>query len=193
MVKNSSRPIPWKRINTALEAHETDILTKEKFGGKYKLHVEFRVPYTSYRPPGKEIPRADSGIYVQGRYEIQVLDTYDLFMPNSHACGAIYNVAAPKVNACKAPTVWQSFDIEFSPVVCKDGQPIEPARMTVWHNNVKIHDNVPIVRRDEKSGQPVILGGTGGSLPGDPCQPGPIMLQFIGHPVQYRNIWLLPT
>lgn len=153
------------------------IVTKEKFGGKFKLHLEFRVPYM---PKSKGQGRGNSGVYVQGRYEVQVLDSYGL-KSKYNDCGAIYEVAVPLVNACKAPTVWQSYDILFTAPKCKDGKKVGPAMMTVFHNGVKIHDNVKINRNNTRAG-----------MGGDPCSPGPIMLQDHGNPVQYRNIWLLP-
>ncbi len=154
-----------------------DIITKEKFGGKFKLHVEFRVPY---EPGAAGQGRGNSGVYVQGRYEVQVLDSYGL-KSEKNDCGAIYGVAAPKVNACKAPTVWQTYDIEFTSPKFENGKKTEPARMTVSHNGIKIHDDVPIP-----------VDNTTAGLGGDPATPGPILLQDHGHPVQYRNIWLLP-
>jgi hypothetical protein len=153
-----------------------DIITKEKFDGKFKLHVEFRVPY---EPNGKGQDRGNSGVYVQGRYEVQILDSYGL-KSEKNDCGAIYGVAAPKVNACKAPTVWQSYDIEYTAPKFENGKKTEPARMTVHHNCVKIHDEVPIPVDNTTSG-----------LGGDPSTPGPILLQDHGHPVQFRNIWLV--
>ena len=111
-------------------------MTKDKFDGNFKLHVEFRVPYM---PQAKGQGRGNSGVYVQGRYEVQVLDSYGLKSQNND-CGGIYEVAAPLVNACKAPTVWQSYDIEFQAPKCADGKMVEPAVMTVHHNGVKIHD-----------------------------------------------------
>ena len=155
-----------------------DIMTKERFDGKFKLHVEFRVPY---EPGGAGQGRGNSGVYVQGRYEVQVLDSYGL-KPGKNDCGAIYEVAAPKENACKAPTVWQTYEIEFAAPKFENGKKTEPARMTVSHNGIKIHDGVPIPVDNTRSG-----------LGGDISKPGPIMLQDHGHPVQYRNVWLLPT
>lgn len=152
-----------------------DIITKEKFDGTFKLHVEFRVPY---EPNGKGQDRGNSGVYVQGRYEVQILDSYGLKSQNND-CGAIYGVAAPKVNACKAPTVWQSYDIEFTAPKFENGKRTEPAHITVYQNGVKIQDNTPIPVDNTTSG-----------LGGDPSKPGPIMLQDHGHPVQFRNIWL---
>ncbi|MDB5313018.1 MAG: hypothetical protein JWO38_7220 [Gemmataceae bacterium] len=153
-----------------------DIITQEKFDGKFKLHVEFRVPY---EPGGQGQGRGNSGVYVQGRYEVQVLDSYGL-KSGKNDCGAIYGVAAPAVNACKAPTVWQSYDIEFTAPKFENGKKAEPARMSVYHNGVKVHDDVPIPVDNTTSG-----------LGGDPSTPGPILLQDHGHPVQYRNVWLV--
>ena len=153
-----------------------DIITKEKFAGKFKLHVEFRVPY---EPGASGQGRGNSGVYVQGRYEVQVLDSYGLKSSNTD-CGAIYTVSAPSVNACKAPTVWQSYDIEFTAPAFENGKKTEPARMTVYQNGVKIQDNVAIPVDNTRAG-----------LGGDPATPGPILLQDHGHPVQYRNIWLV--
>ena len=134
-----------------------------------------------YLPQKTGQARGNSGVYVQGRYEVQVLDSYGLQSQNND-CGAIYGVAAPKENACKAPTVWQSYDIDFTAPVFKDGKKVEPARMTVRHNGVLIHDNVAIP-----------VDNTTAGLGGDPSQPGPLMLQDHGNPVQFRNVWVVPA
>ncbi len=177
--KNGKDEVKWALKDGAMEIVKGhgDIITKETFGGRFKLHVEFRVPY---EPEAQGQARGNSGVYVQGRYEVQVLDSYGRKSGKNDA-GAIYGVAAPKVNACKAPTVWQSYDIEFTAPKFENGKKIEPARMTVRHNGVLIHDDVPIP-----------VDNTTAGLGGDPSQPGPILLQDHGHPVQYRNIWLLP-
>jgi hypothetical protein len=177
-LKTDGKPATWKLVEGgAMQVAGGNIMTKEKFAGRFRLHVEFRVPYE----PGKAGQgRGNSGVYVQGRYEVQVLDSYGLQSKNND-CGGIYEVAAPLVNACKAPTVWQSYDIEFTAPVCEDGKKKELPRMTVYHNGVKIHDDVKIDKDNTRAG-----------LGGDVCQPGPIMLQDHTNPVQYRNIWLLP-
>ena len=153
-----------------------DIVTNQLFSTPLKLHVEFRVPY---EPAGAGQGRGNSGVYVQGRYEVQILDSYGL-KSGKNDCGAIYEVAAPSVNACKAPTVWQSYDIDFTPPVFDGKTKLKPAVMTVLHNGVKVHDAVAVTSDNTRSG-----------LGGDPASPGPILLQDHGHPVQFRNVWLV--
>jgi hypothetical protein len=173
-------PAGWKLVDGgAVEVTKGgNIITRQKFGGSFKLHVEFRVPYM---PKATGQGRGNSGVYVQGRYEVQVLDSYGLTSKDND-CGGIYGVAAPLTNACKAPTVWQTYDIEFHAPQCVDGKKTEPARITVLHNGIKIHDNVKITKDNTTAG-----------LGGDPCTPGPILLQDHGNPVQFRNVWLVPV
>jgi hypothetical protein len=176
-VKRSGGAPGWKLLEGSIgEVHGGDVITARKFDGHFKLHVEFRVPYL---PSAKGQARGNSGVYVQGRYEVQVLDSYGLQSKNND-CGAIYEVAAPLVNACKAPTVWQSYDIDFHAPKCQDGVKTEPARMTVFQNGIKIQDDVKIPVNNTRAG-----------MGGEPCEAGPIMLQDHGSPVQYRNVWLL--
>jgi|YNPBryunderm2012_1023409.scaffolds.fasta_scaffold20912_2 hypothetical protein len=177
--KDGKTPVTWKLVDGAMEGFKGhgDIITKEKFDGRFHLHVEFRVPY---EPDGKGQGRGNSGVYVQGRYEVQVLDSYGL-KSGKNDCAAIYDIHPPKVNACKAPTVWQSYDILFTAPKFANGKKVEPARMTVYHNGVLVHENAEIPVDNTRAG-----------MGGDPSTPGPIMLQDHGHPVQYRNIWLKP-
>jgi hypothetical protein len=176
-LKDRSKP-EWKLVDDgAMEVHGGNIITEKTFDGHFKLHVEFRVPYM---PKATGQARGNSGVYVQGRYEVQVLDSYGLESKDND-CGAIYEVSAPLVNACKAPTVWQSYDIDFRAPKCENGKKVDPARMTVYQNGVKIQDDVKIPVDNTRAG-----------AGGDPCQPGPIMLQDHGNPIQFRNVWLLP-
>src|SRR2546423_18474 len=116
---NGKDAAAWKLVDGgAMEVKGGNIMTKEKFGGSFKLHVEFRVPYL---PKASGQGRGNSGVYVQGRYEVQVLDSYGL-QSKDNDCGGIYSVAAPLVNACKAPTIWQSYDIEFHAPICENGK-----------------------------------------------------------------------
>jgi serine/threonine protein kinase len=171
-------PALWKLLpGGAMEAVGGNIQTRQQFDGPFKLHVEFRVPLM---PNAKGQGRGNSGVYLQARYEVQILDSFGL-NPSKQDCGAIYGVAAPLVNACKAPEVWQSFDIEFEPAQCAGGKKTAPAVVTVHQNGILIHDRVKI---------PVdnTISGAGG----DPCAPGPVMLQYHASAVQFRNVWLLP-
>ena len=178
-VKKDGKDAPgWKLVDGGImQVNKTgDIMTKEEFGGHIKLHVEFRVPYM---PTAKGQARGNSGVYLQGRYEVQVLDSYGL-ESKIDDCAAIYSIAKPLVNACKAPTVWQTYDIEFSAPVFAAGKKSEPAWMSVWHNGVKVHDHVQLTKDNTPSGRG-----------GDVSQPGPVLLQDHGNPVQFRNIWMV--
>jgi hypothetical protein len=165
----------------AMQVKGGSIVTRERFGGPVLVHVEFRTPY---EPQNKHELRGNSGVYLQGRYEVQILDSYGVPADKLRLadCGSIYDVATPKQNVSKAPTVWQSFDIEFHPPrFDASGKKTSPARMTVTMNGVKIHDD-----------QPINVDNTTAGMGGDPKTPGPIMLQDHGDLVQFRNVWVKP-
>lgn len=144
----------------------------------FTLHIEFRLPYM---PAARGQARGNSGIYLQGRYEVQMLDSFGL-EGKDNECGGIYQVAAPKQNMCYPPLSWQTYDIDFTAAKFDgDGKKISNAKVTVKHNGVTIHENQE-------------LPGTTGSSPvkGETAEPGPIYLQDHGNPVRYRNIWVQP-
>ena len=137
------------------------------------LHVEFLLPF---KPLGRGQDRGNSGVYLQDRYEVQVLDSFGLKGENNE-CGGIYSQTRPSVNMCFPPLVWQTYDINFQAAEFDaDGKKTKNAVITVKHNGVTIHDRVEI------------KGSTGGGKPEAPT-PGPIQLQGHGNPVFYRNLW----
>ncbi len=155
-----------------------NLFTRAELGGDYLLHLEFMVPPTPETSGWQD--RGNSGVYVQGRYEVQVLDSLGLKL-RSGDCGGIYGKHVADVDACKPAGQWQSYDIEFrSPRRDGEGAKSENARMSVWHNGILIHDDVEVD------------GPTAAAVGGDEPGFGPIMLQDHGHPVRYRNIWALP-
>jgi hypothetical protein len=144
------------------------------------LHAEFKTPQM---PPNvKGQGRGNSGIYIQQRYELQILDSYGL-EPKNNDGGSIYTYKAPDRNACKKPGEWQSYDILFRAArwADKDGKPVKTqnARITVFQNGILIHDNVEVPRK------------TGAGQPEGP-QARPILLQDHGNEVAFRNIWIVP-
>lgn len=158
-----------------LNTDGNDILSKRKFTN-YVAHLEFMLPY---RPDARGQGRGNSGFYQVDHYELQILDSFGLDGVNNE-CGGFYTKAAPKVNMCAPPLVWQTYDVEFTnSVQGPDGKKAKNAVATVKHNGVLIHENQEI------------SGPTGGHR-GDPeGTPGPLKLQGHGNPLQFRNIWVL--
>jgi hypothetical protein len=154
----------------------SDIASKQKFGDHH-LHLEFRL---SYMPKARGQGRSNSGVYVQNRYEVQVLDSFGLKGENNE-CGGLYSQAAPKVNMCYPPLTWQTYDIDIKAArFDKDGKKIADGVITVRHNDVVIHDKLALKG-------PTPGGGK------ESTDPGPLFLQGHGGQVQYRNIWVVPA
>ena len=149
--------------------------TKQKFTN-FNLHAEFFLPF---KPLGRGQDRGNSGVYLQDRYEVQVLDSFGLKGENNE-CGALYSQIAPKVNMCFPPLTWQTYDIDFEAAQFgADGKKSKNAVTTIKHNGVLIHDKQEI------------KGPTGGGKPETP-NGGSIQLQGHGNPVFYRNVWIVP-
>ena len=141
----------------------------------YTLHVEFLLPF---KPLGRGQDRANSGVYMQDRYEVQVLDSFGLKGENNE-CGGIYTKHKPAMTLCFPPLTWQTYDIDFTAAKYDGlGKKTKNAVITVKHNGVLIHENVEIA------------GPTGGGKKEDPTG-GAIQLQGHGNPVYYQNVWLV--
>ena len=151
----------------------TNCTSKLKLGD-HTLHIEFRTPFM---PKSGGQARGNSGVYMQGRYELQVLDSFGLDGKNNE-CGGIYTLGEPAVNMCFPPLAWQTYDIDFTAAKYDGGKKIENARVTIQHNGVVIHDNLEL------------KNGTPGNKPEGPDKLG-LFLQNHGNPVAFRNIWVV--
>lgn len=154
------------------------ILTKKTFGD-CQLHVEWTAPVIV---KGKSQGRGNSGVFLMNAYEVQVLDSYENVTYADGMAAAIYGQYPPLVNASRPPGEWQTYDIIFRrPHFSEDGKVIQPARITVFHNGVLVHDNVKL------SGRTVHIMRAQYTAHPDRM---PISLQDHGDPVRYRNIWI---
>jgi len=172
-------PAGWKAEDEILHVvpRTGDIMCTERFTN-FLLHLEFRCPDM---PEATGQAKANSGVFLQGRYEIQVLDSYGLNIPGLGDCGAIYNQFAPLVNACRPPMEWQTYDVAFRAArLDGDGSVAEPVRVTVLQNGLVIHNNVQLP------------GVTGAAIDEQVGEPGPLLLQDHGNLVCFRNIWAVP-
>lgn len=176
VVWGSDQAADWPVQDGTLVTAHHDIATKEKFKD-FQLHVEFNEP--ELPPDKKGQDRGNSGVYLQGRYEIQVLDSFNNETYADGACAAVYGVCPPLVNAAKPPGQWQTYDINFRTARYKNGKKVEPARVTIYWNGQLVQNNT------------LIPHPTGGGAPENE-DGGPIRLQFHEHAVKYRNVWIVP-
>jgi len=175
-------PTKWIMGNGYMECVKGSgyIQSKQKFGS-CQLHVEFATPSTVI---GTSQGRGNSGVFLMGEYEVQVLDSYDNVTYADGQCSALYGRSVPLVNACRKPGQWQWYDIIFHRPIFKGEKVVRKPTFTVFQNGVLVQDHVEL------------QGGTGWDGPhaisdfkphGDK---GPISLQDHGNPVRYRNIWV---
>lgn len=156
-----------------------DIVSKQKFGSA-QVHLEFNLPFM---PDQKGQLRGNSGVYLHGKYEMQILDSFENPTYAHGSLGGLYGEAAPLVNAARKPGEWQSYDMIFHAPKCDEkGRVLQGADITVLLNGVLVQDHVPV--------RASLLLGQG-------CEPGPLLLQdhsgFKNAPVtkmKFRNIWI---
>jgi hypothetical protein len=151
----------------------TNCSSKEKFGD-HTLHIEFRTPFM---PAARGQGRGNSGVYMQERYELQVLDSFGLSGENNE-CGGIYQIGKPLLNMCYPPLSWQTYDIDFTAAKYEGDKKVANARVTIRHNGITIHDNLELPKE------------TPGRF-NEENSPGGLFLQDHGNPVAFRNIWVV--
>jgi hypothetical protein len=155
--------------------------TMKEFGS-CRLHIEFASPA---KPEGSGQGRGNSGVFLMGQYEVQVLDSYENTTYPDGQCGALYGRKKPLVNASRPPGEWQTYDITFTrPIFDEAGKVTRKARFTVIHNGILIHDDV------ELSGATGWAGPHSAKEYSKHANKGPISLQDHGNPVRFRNIWI---
>jgi len=178
--RDGRTPARWEITpNGAMQvkAGTGDIMTRDEFGS-FQLHIEFRIPEM---PGASGQGKGNSGVYLHGLYEIQVLDAYQNQTYSKGGCASIYGIKDPDKNMAKPPGQWQTYDITFiAPKFDSSGNVLAKPRVTLRWNGEIVHNSVEIPN--------ITVGGIGNQMRAT----GPILLQDHDNPVQYRNIWIRP-
>lgn len=177
---NENAPVPWKIKGGVFTVvpESGSIQTKQEFGD-FQLHIEFKIPRNAKKKEGQK--SGNSGIYVMGKYEVQVLNSYENETYPDGQAGAVYEQYPPLVNASLQTEKWQVYDIVFkAPVYSADGNLQKPPCLTVFHNGVLIQNHIEVKG-------PTRSYNT--ELP-EKAVKGPLMLQEHKNAVSYRNIWI---
>lgn len=181
--KDATEPIVWELCDDFMrvaptggaEGPKQSIVTRKPFGD-FRLHLEFRLPLMADKT-GQA--RANGGLVFEDYkwHEVQILDSYGLEGLDNE-CGGIYKIAAPAVNMCRPPLMWQTYDVEYhASKYDASGKRIRPARISVNHNGKPIHTDVELPPAESKKRQGVVVGR--------------ILLHYHHNPIEYRNIWLV--
>ena len=176
----NQNPAPWKVENGAMtvEKGSGSIQTKQKFGS-CQLHIEWRSP-AEVMDSGQD--RGNSGVFLMGRYEVQVLDSYNNRTYSNGQAGSIYKQYIPLVNACRPPGEWQTYDIVFiAPKFDAESKVVSPARFTVFQNGVLIQNDVEVKGTTFNTGRPYYQQHN---------EKESLLLQDHHCLVSYRNIWI---
>ena len=164
----------WQKGRMRGDVLMSGTTSKRRFGD-FTAHLEFML---TYKPFARGQGRSNSGVYYQGRYETQVLDSFGL-EGRQNECGGIYSIAEPRLNMCFPPLTWQTYDVDFTAARYEGRKKVKHARITVRLNGVVIHED-----------QECDHSTTASPLKEGP-DPGPIHLQAHGNQVMYRNIWVV--
>lgn len=183
-IHDDGSPAKWPVESGAIvcSSGTGDIHSRRKIGSA-QIHLEFAIPYM---PQQHDQARGNSGVYIQGRYEIQVLDSYQNPTYPNGSCGALYSQYAPLVNCSRKPEQWQSYDIIFHAPSCSGGKVTAPGTLTLLQNGVLVQDHV------------TIKGPTPGAAEQNVCEAAGLRLQDHHHPeakttfMRFRNIWYRP-
>lgn len=173
------KPVGWQIENgiMTVKPHSGSIRTKKDFGD-FQLHLEWSAPTEIV---GESQGRGNSGVFMQGMYEVQILDNYQNETYANGQAGSIYKQTPPLVNACQKPGKWNTYDIIYTaPRFKEDGSLQSHGRITVLHNGVLVQNNTMILGTTEFIGFPRIVAHS----------KGPIILQDHLNPVRFRNIWI---
>jgi hypothetical protein len=179
--KMDGGPAEWKVANGYMEVvpKTGNIRTRAEFGD-CQLHLEWAAPS---EVAGEGQGRGNSGVFMMGRYEIQVLDCYENPTYADGSTAGLYGQYPPLVNACRKPGEWQTYDIVWLAPRFEGKKVVRPAVATVFHNGVVVHHATeligPTTHRQVQGYEP------------HPAE-GPLVLQDHGNPVRFRNVWYRP-
>lgn len=170
-VPDADETVTWKVENGYIEvAPKTGMLcTREPVIASGHLHIEWATPA---EVKGNGQGRGNSGVFIEGFPELQVLDSFNNKTYFDGQAAALYKSRPPLVNACRGPGLWQCYDIHITRAKVEAGKVVEPASITVYHNTVLVQDKVTFT---------------------NPIQKGTLKFQDHGNPVRYRNVWFLPN
>lgn len=171
------QPNQWKIVDGELVAGRGNLLTKQPFGD-CQIHVEWRAPAP---PRGGAGNMGNSGLYIMGKYELQIYDSFSSKIYPDGSAASIYGQTAPLVNASRKPGEWQSFEVIFKAPVFADGKLKSPARLTAFHNGVLVQYDTEILGATQHKRAPGYRAH-GAKLP--------LLIQGHGSPVRFRNIWI---
>ncbi len=173
--KRDGTPAEWIVEDGAMTVHHGCIVSKVSYGDAH-IHLEWREPDM---PDMTGQAKGNSGVYIHGCYELQVLDSYGVDPVTVGDCGAIYSMYPPRVNACKPAMEWQTYDIYIrAPRFNEDGSVKTSAYVTIFQNGICIQNNIEL------------YSTTPGGVIDQQVAEGPLLLQDHGDPVSFRNIWI---